>query len=162
MAKRPRGGTAQQSNEARTHPEAFLGHLEDCWDEPPPGPVHGRRSDVDRLQGAWASVNGRRRAAFLVSGNHFALHFAEGDIYMGTFELDGATRPRVMVVRIHEGPHRHKGQTAMCIFEFREDILHWCTSGPGRSAPPAAFAEDDPGFLNLVFQREQRLETRRG
>jgi uncharacterized protein (TIGR03067 family) len=117
---------------------------------------------VERLQGAWASSTGRRQAAFLVSGNHFALHFADGEIYMGTFELNGTARPRVMVVSIHEGPPRHKGQTALCIFEFHEEALHWCTSGPGRSDPPAAFAEDDPGFLNLVFHRHQHVEAGRG
>jgi uncharacterized protein (TIGR03067 family) len=159
MAKRSRGGLEQQGSENRAHPGATLGHLEDCWDEPPPGPWQGR-SDVERLQGAWASA-GRRRAVFLVSGMHFAIHFSNGDIYMGQFEVDPTMRPRVMLVRVEEGPPHHKGQTALCIYEFEGDTLRWCTSGPGRTDQPTGFpSEDDPNHLFLVFRREQ-LQARR-
>jgi uncharacterized protein (TIGR03067 family) len=154
MAKRSRSGGARQGNEARPQTEASLGHLEDCWDEPPPLPCS--RSDGERLQGAWASTDGRRRVAFLVAGNHFAIHFADGEIYIGTFELEPASRPKTMVVRIEEGPTRHRGQTALCIYEFDGDDLRWCTAGPGRADRPAVFAEGDPNYLCLVFQRDRR------
>jgi uncharacterized protein (TIGR03067 family) len=97
----------------------------------------------------------------LVCGNHFTLHFADGDIYMGSFELDVKDRLRAMVMLIEEGPARHKGQTAVCFYEFDGDNLHWCTAGPGRSERPALFpAVDDPRYLCLVFRRE-RLAARR-
>ena len=162
MARRSRGSVAAQGNEARANPETSLVHLEDCWDEPPPGTARGRL-DGERLQGAWASTIARQ-AVFLVSGNRFTIHFADGAIYMGTFELALKGRPRAMVVRIEEGPLRHKGQMALCFYEFDGDNnLRWCTAGPGRTDRPATFpSADDSDYLSLVFRREQRLEGRRG
>jgi uncharacterized protein (TIGR03067 family) len=160
MGKRPRAEQGNRENEVRAHPET-LGHLEDCWDEPPPGQVRGR-SDSDRLQGAWASTGGRRQAAFFVSGCRFTIHFADGDLYMGTFELDVLARPRAMVVLIEEGPARHKGQSAVCLYELNGDTLLWCTAGPGRTDRPPIFpGHDDPDYLCLVFKRD-RLEAPRG
>jgi uncharacterized protein (TIGR03067 family) len=95
----------------------------------------------------------------LVCGKHLTIHFADGDIYMGSFELDIRGWPRAMVMRIEEGPARHKGQTAVCFYEFEGDDLRWCTAGPGRSERPGGMPPpDDPHYLCLVFRREQRLE----
>jgi uncharacterized protein (TIGR03067 family) len=119
--------------------------------------------DAQRLQGAWASTAGRRPAAFLVSGHRFALHFADGDIYIGSFEVEPWARPRAMLLHIEEGPARHKGQTALCFYEFEgNDTLRWSTAGPGRAERPAAIPmADDPSYLCLEFRREHRLEARR-
>ncbi len=146
MAKR---GSADQDQ-----PQPTLGRLEANWDEPPPAPGPNR-SDHERLQGAWSCTTGRRRASFLVCGNRFAIHFADGDIYMGSFELGPAARPRTMIVKIEEGPPRHKGLSALCAYEFVGDTLRWWTAGPDRPEPPAHFPADaDPTYLCLVLQRE--------
>jgi uncharacterized protein (TIGR03067 family) len=146
-----------KSSKARSiQPGATLGHLEDCWDEPCPT-CKDTRTELERLQGAWTCMVGKRRAAFLLLGNRFAVHFAEGDVYMGIFEVGPGGSPRTMDVRIEEGPAHHRGQTALCIYELDGDVLRWCTAGPGRQDRPAAFpAEGDPQFLCLVFRREQR------
>jgi uncharacterized protein (TIGR03067 family) len=116
---------------------------------------------VERLQGAWASTTSRR-VVFLVCGDRFTIHFAGGDIYMGSFDLDTKGRPRAMVVSIDEGPPRHKGQTALCFYEFDGDTLRWSTAGPGRTDRPTAFpTAEDPNYLCVVFRREPRLETKR-
>jgi uncharacterized protein (TIGR03067 family) len=160
MARQLRGHPRGKVSEARPH-AASLGHLEDCWDEPPPGPAR-RALDCERLQGAWLSTAGARQAALLISGSHFTLHFADGDIYMGRFELDTRSRPRAMVSLIDEGPARFKGQTALCFYEFDGDHLRWCTAGPGRTERPAFFpAAGDPNYLCLVFRREERFAGRR-
>jgi uncharacterized protein (TIGR03067 family) len=129
------------------------GHLEDCWDEPDPI-VRPLGTDLEVLQGAWAFVEGRREAEFLFSGSHFTVCFSDGTIYMGSFELDLASRPRVMKMQIEEGPARHRSLAALCIYEIIGDTLRWCTAGPGQLERPAAFPPaDDPRFLCLLFRR---------
>jgi uncharacterized protein (TIGR03067 family) len=129
-------------------------HIEDCWDEPAL-PDAGVVADLEALQGAWYSVSGRREAELLVSGHHFAFRFADGDIYMGAFDLDPATAPKLMVMRIDEGPARHRGKTALCIYELDGPLLRWCATDPGRDERLQAFpAEDHAHYLCMVFQRE--------
>jgi uncharacterized protein (TIGR03067 family) len=132
------------------------GRMEDCWDEP--AADGAARTDLEGLQGAWGSVSGRRAAELLVCGGRFAVRFKDGDIYMGTFDLAPAARPRTMEMCIDEGPARHKGKTALCIYELDGDTLRWCAAEPGQTERLTAFpAGDDPRFLGLVFRREQPI-----
>jgi uncharacterized protein (TIGR03067 family) len=128
--------------------------LEDFWDEPVPC-ARTLHSDIEALQGAWTAVSGRRQATFLISGNLFTVHFADGEIYMGSFKVGTNGRHRTMDVHVEEGPHRHKGQLALCIYDLDHDMLRWCTASPGQSDRPAAFAEADPMHLCLVFRRHR-------
>lgn len=126
-------------------------HLEDCWDEPD---ANLMRSDLEAFQGAWESVGGKRPAEFLVSGDHFTVRFADGDIYMGRLALQPDAWPPRLVFAIEEGPRHHRGLQALCIYELTGDVLRWCTAGPGAAEWPAAFAaEDDPKYLHRVFRR---------
>jgi len=159
MPKRLRGREREETSSALPRAEA-LGHLEDCWDEPvhPPCPP-----DIERLQGAWVCIGGRRPAEFLVSGSHVTVHFKDGAIYLGSFELNPASRPRTMDVRVDEGPPHHKGLTASCIYELDGDTLRWCTAGPGQSQRPGNFSTaEDPNYLCLVFRREQPARASKG
>jgi uncharacterized protein (TIGR03067 family) len=154
MAEPKRAGVASETGEALLDREQLYVRLEDCWDEPgPPGST--ARNDLEELQGVWATVSGRRAAEFLIAGNRFTVHFRDGDLYMGVFDLDAAARPRTMAMRIEEGPARHRGQTTLCIYELDGDTLRWCAAGPGSDERPPAFpAEDDPRFLALALRRE--------
>jgi uncharacterized protein (TIGR03067 family) len=145
MARTPRTRATGSKGEQHTH-------LEDLWDEPavlaPPA-----RPDAEVLQGVWTSVEGKRQARFLISGNRFTFIFADGEVYMGTISLDnGGTR--TMDMQVEEGPAHHKGLVALCIYELSEDRLHWCTASPGQADRPIAFAEHHSRHLFLVFQRE--------
>lgn len=146
MAHRPRPRTVPTVGEEHVR-------LEDFWDEPAPR-ERPACPDTQALQGAWACVAGRRRALFLVAGDRFTLHFADGAIYMGTFSLGDDGWPCAMDVRIDQGPPRHKGLDALCIYEFDGDTLRWCTAEPGQQERPTAFIELDPRHLCLVFRRE--------
>jgi uncharacterized protein (TIGR03067 family) len=129
-------------------------HLEDCWDEPEPVAPQDHQA-LEALQGAWEFVSGRRRAELLISGTHLAIHFADGDIYLGSFTLEPASRPGLMIIHIDEGPPRHKGGTAHCIYEVVGDTLRWCTAWPGPANRLSAFPdESDPRYLCLAFRRE--------
>jgi uncharacterized protein (TIGR03067 family) len=127
--------------------------LEDFWDEPTPS-TRPTRSDAEALQGAWMSVAGRRPAELLVCGSRFAVHFADGDIYIGSFTLGTEGWPGTMDLTIEEGPSRHKGQLALCIYEMDGEVMRWCTASPGQPERPRVFAEHDPLHLCLVFRRE--------
>ena len=137
--------------------DALPARLEDSWDEPLIG-EHTLQLAHDDLQGAWLTISGRREAVFLISGNHFTVRFSDGDIYMGTFELHPApaTLPKRMVMRIEEGPSRHKGKTAWCIYELEGHTLRWCAGSLRQAEQLTAFpTEDHPEYLCLSFRREQ-------
>lgn len=143
--------------EAAHDPDQLPRRLEDCWDEPEVS-AHAPWTAHDELQGAWFSFSGRREAEFLISGNRFTIRFADGDIYMGVFELHPSALPRRMAMRVDEGPARHKGKTAWCIYEVDGRSLRWCAVSPGQADRLPAFpAEDDPQYLCLRFRREQAV-----
>lgn len=114
------------------------------------------RSDLERLQGVWTSVAGRRRAELLVAGNLFTFHLLDGELYMGSFIVDADGEPHGMSMTIYEGPTRHKGLVARCIYEVEGDALRWCASEPGADHRLASFPGlDDRRYLCLVFRRER-------
>jgi uncharacterized protein (TIGR03067 family) len=136
-------------------PEGLHAGLEDCWDEPI-APEAPEPDDLAALQGAWVTVSGRRPAVLLVSGLHFTVRFADGDIYMGALELRPGARPRAMDMHITEGPAHHKGRTALCIYELNGSTLRWGTGGPGRDERLTAFpVEEGHAVLCLIFRRER-------
>ena len=115
------------------------------------------QADLEQLQGVWASVFGRREADLLVAGRLFTVRFADGEVYMGAFQLNPAAWPKAIDMRVDEGPARHKGKIALCIYEVEEGALRWCAAGPGLTErltnfPPEAAAE----YLHMVFRREPR------
>jgi uncharacterized protein (TIGR03067 family) len=113
------------------------------------------RSDLERLQGTWLSVNGRRRAEFVLCDYLFAVRFADGETYLGTFRLGPESRPKTMDMRIDEGPARHRSKIARCVYELDGDTLRWCTGEPGVEERLTTFpAADDPRYLSLVLRRE--------
>jgi uncharacterized protein (TIGR03067 family) len=112
-------------------------------------------TDLERLQGAWVSVSGRREAEFIVSGYLFAVRFKDGDTYLGTFRLGPEERPRTMDMRIDEGPAHHRGKIARCIYEVEGDTLRWCPGEPGAEERLKDFpAENAPKYLSMRFRRE--------
>jgi uncharacterized protein (TIGR03067 family) len=114
------------------------------------------QTDLERLQGAWLSVDGRRTAELLIAGRHFALRFLDGDLYMGTFDLSPHRSPKAMDMRIAAGPARHQGKLAFCIYEVAGDQLLWCPSEPGSDERLTAFPPvADRRFLCTVFRRER-------
>lgn len=113
------------------------------------------RSDLTQLQGAWHTIAGGRQAELLIAGSLFTFRFHDGAIYMGTFEIDLDEQPKAMDMRIDEGPIKHKGQIAHCIYELNGDWLKWCPGEPGSGERPGMFpGEDAPQVLCLVLRRE--------
>lgn len=144
-------------NHARTEARRPTGQVEDYWDEPET-PGEKVVSQLEVLQGAWFSVAGPREAEFLIAGSHFTVRFSDGDIYMGTLDVDGEAAPHTMTMCIAEGPGKHRGKTALCLYEQDGETLRWCATEPGRGDRLTAFpAEDDTKYLTLRFRREERV-----
>ena len=119
------------------------------------------RIDLDQLQGVWVSVAGRQEAELLIAGNLYAVKFLDGKIYMGTLDIDAGEQPKEMIMRIDEGPIKHKGKFALCIYELEGDTLRWCPTDPGSDEQLTAFpAVDDNRYLCMTF-RKQRPGNRR-
>jgi uncharacterized protein (TIGR03067 family) len=113
------------------------------------------RSDLERLQGTWLAVAGKKQAEFVFSDYLFAVRFADGETYLGTFRLNPEARPKTMDMRIDEGPARHRGKIARCAYELDGDTLRWCTGEVGAEERLTTFpAVEDPRYLSLVLRRE--------
>jgi uncharacterized protein (TIGR03067 family) len=147
-------GKSRAKTARRLSPEALVRRLEECWDEPDLPGGNGR-PDAEGLQGAWETVAGPRPLELLVAGNHFAVRFRDGTVYMGDFELEPDAPPKTMVMRIEEGPARHKGKTARCVYDLDGFTLRWWLPEPGpRERPSRLPAEDDPRYLCVVLRRD--------
>ena len=117
--------------------------------------VQQQQAELAQLQGVWSCIGGRRPAELMIAGNLFTIKFLDGALYMGTFDIDLDDRPRTMDMRIDEGPIKHKGNIAQCIYELAGDRLRWCPGHPGSGERPAEFCGDeDANGLCLVFRRE--------
>jgi uncharacterized protein (TIGR03067 family) len=115
------------------------------------------RAELEQLQGAWLSVAGPREAKLLVAGNRFTFEFIDAEIYMGTLELDPGADPRRMDMRIEEGPERHRGRLALCIYHLDGGVLRWCPARLGADQRLSGFPSvDDDRYLCLVFKQLRR------
>ena len=111
-------------------------------------------SDLDLIQGAWDSIAGPRECRLLVSGNHYAFEIVDGDVYMGTFDLQTESTPRRMNMNVVAGPNGYCDQTARCIYHVEGDVLRWCGSKPGSKCDLNSFPSiENDCFLSLVFKR---------
>ena len=114
--------------------------------------------EVERLQGAWVTVAGRRPVQLFIAGRHFTARFLDGELYMGSFHLFVDEEPREMVMWIEEGPERHRGRIAHCIYFFENDTLRWCATDPGSNERLTEFPPvTDAHHVCLVLQRERLL-----
>jgi uncharacterized protein (TIGR03067 family) len=119
------------------------------------------RAEREALQGTWLSVSGRREAEFIIAGYLFAVHFADGEVYMGAFQLNSRARPKTIDMRIDEGPTKHRGKIARCIYEVDGDTLRWCAAEPGAEKLMTHFPSvHDTRHLSMVFQRKQPRPTK--
>jgi hypothetical protein len=112
-------------------------------------------ADLDHLQGEWLTLEGRRAGELFILGQSFTLRFLDGTFYKGTFELLVDQSPQQMLMHIEEGPPRHKGKSAWCLYSLEVGLLRWCPAEPGSEEKLTAFPSlDDPRYLNTIFRRD--------
>jgi uncharacterized protein (TIGR03067 family) len=124
---------------------------------PPASPAASPASgtDLERLQGAWKAIAGRRAARLRIIEMRFTFEFIGGEVYEGTIRLDASASPARMDMRIEEGPAAQKGQLAMCIYHVDGDVLRWCPTQPGAGYRLTRFPSvDDDHYYSLVFRRD--------
>ena len=120
-------------------------------------------ADLEQLQGAWVSAFGRRQSELLIAGRLFTVRFADGEVYMGAFQLNVSAWPKAIDMRVDEGPARHKGKIALCIYELDGDLLRWCPTEPGHEKRLKAFPpENDPKYLYTEFRRARPRAAQKG
>lgn len=120
------------------------------------------KNDFDLIQGAWASIAGPRECRLLVSGNHYAFEIIDGDVFIGTFDLQTESNPRRMNMSVVAGPDSYREQTARCIYHVEGDVLRWCGSKPGSKCELSSFPSiENDCFLSLVFKRAKSARTAR-
>jgi uncharacterized protein (TIGR03067 family) len=121
----------------------------------------GQSSDAQKLQGTWnmvsLSMEGEtlpassfRGAKFVVEGNHFTSS-GMGDVYAGTFEVDGARTPKAITLHFTDGPE--KGNVNRGIYEVDGDHWRLCLNTRGGAAPARFAAETGTGIALEELQR---------
>ncbi len=88
-------------------------------------------SDLAHLQGEWLTIEGRRAAELSVTGRTFKIRFLDGTIYKGTLELLADQSPREMIMHIEDGPPKHKGKKAWCLYALEVGLLRLVSHGAG-------------------------------
>ena len=110
------------------------------------------RTTLEHFQGVWTSVAGPREARLLIAGRRFTFEFADGELYMGTFDLV----PGGMDMYIEEGP-KFVGLGSKCLCHVEGGVLRWCPGRPGSERLPTSFPNvDDPRYLSLVFRQARK------
>ena len=113
-------------------------------------------ADRERLQGVWHFVSGSREAQLDIAGDRFTVRFRNGDTYQGNFTLHPVARPKRMDMEIAEGPDRHRGKKALCIYALDGNRLLWAANRPGETDPPLFFPPpEDRDHVHIVFEREK-------
>lgn len=115
--------------------------------------------DFEHLQGEWLTVEGRRAGELSISGATFNLRFLDGTSYKGHFELISEGSCQLMHMHIEEGPSKHKGKSARCLYSLDVGLLHWCPCEPGSDERLTTFPDlEDPRYLHTVFRRDMDLD----
>jgi uncharacterized protein (TIGR03067 family) len=116
--------------------------------------LEAARAERERLQGTWNFVSGSREAQLFINGEQFSVLFKNGDIYRGTIALDPVARPKRLDMTIEEGPERHRGKTARCIYALDANRLLWAAGKPGEDDAPKFFPPpEDKEHAHIVFER---------
>ncbi len=112
-------------------------------------------TDLEHLQGDWLTVEGQRAGELTIVGNTFKLRFLDNTFYAGTFDLLPSHSPTTMLMHVAEGPPKHKGKSAWCLYALEVGQLRWCPTEPGSNERLAAFPEiDDRRYLHTLFRRD--------
>ena len=76
-----------------------------------------------------------------IAGNKFEVTIG-GKLHKGTFKLNNDENPLQIDMKITETPdEKVKGKTVLGIYEFKGEILRWCSSRPGSKRRPTQFAK---------------------
>jgi hypothetical protein len=116
-------------------------------------------SNLDHLQGEWLTVEGRRAGELFISGRTYTLRFLDGTFYQGTFDLLTDCSLQAMVMHIEDGPPKHKGKSAWCLYSLDVGLLRWCPTEPGSEERLSAFPDmEDRRYLQTIFRRDIDLD----
>jgi hypothetical protein len=112
-------------------------------------------TDLENIQGDWLTVEGQRAGELTISGQNFSLRFLDNTHYAGTFELLPANSPATMLMHVVDGPPKHKGKSAWCLYSLEVGMLRWCPTEPGSNERLSAFpGMNDKRYLHTLFRRD--------
>lgn len=118
------------------------------------------KSDLAKLQGKWiAEKDGKKSGAaeFDKDTFKFTLYFNDQElVFKGTFKIDPSKKPKHMDLTVKEGP-MFEGQTAMAVYDLKDDKFYWCAGMPGSGKRPEALpAKEGDGegeHLFMIFKK---------
>lgn len=94
------------------------------------------------LEGTWKAVKKDAPVKQIKFTGHKFEATIHGKKYKGTFKLNDDENPSHIDLKIAESEEeKHKGKTALGIYEFQGDNIRWCSSQPGRKRRPGQFVK---------------------
>lgn len=107
-----------------------------------PAAAADKKAKKTDLEGTWVAAKKDSRVQMLkFTGNTFEAKIG-GETYKGTFKLNNEENPLQIDLKIAEATvKKHKGKTALGIYDFQGANLRWCSSQPGRKRRPSQFAK---------------------
>lgn len=112
------------------------------------------QKDIEKLQGTWTTKKDDKEAILKITGDKFSFEIpSEKDFHRGVFKVNTSANPKEIDMMVTEtSKEKHKDKTALGIYEFKGDVLRWCSNAPGREGRPKEFSEK---LLLLEFQRQK-------
>ena len=134
-----------------------------CGGQSPDG-EDAAKTELKKLEGVWQITSGKqdgksidsiKRDKVTVSRDDFTVHHDGKVEFTVTIKLDPNKKPITVDLRITS--EKHKGKTALGIYELNGDDLKLCISGAGATSRPTDFSAN-PGsdFLTMVLKREKK------
>ena len=126
-----------------------------------------KEDDARTLQGAWQAVTYEAGGMAVKDVAEKVVCTCEKDIltfqyegkviWRATFKLDPSKKPRTIDITITEGRRDDdKGKELHGIYELGKDGLRWCTSEPGGTDRPTAFATKEGTRESLVTLKKEK------
>ena len=108
-------------------------------------------ADLANLQGDWLTIEAWRAGELFISGCRTPSRcgFWTTPFTREPFEsFARANTPQAMMMHVEEGPPKHKGKSAWCLYSLEVGQLHWCPTEPSSNERLTVFPElDDPALF---------------
>jgi uncharacterized protein (TIGR03067 family) len=127
-------------------------------------PPDAVKKDLDRLQGTWLLVSGKRdgqtipeevvkKATLVVEGNRYKISDDVGTAAEGTFAIDPGKSPKWLDATPSAGPT--KGKTWLGIYTVEGNIHKACIAPPGKERPREFASPEGSGIINEVWKKKE-------
>ena len=113
------------------------------------------KKDRTLLKGTWIGEHNDKKITLQFAAGKFTIEIGEeGDVVTGSFKLHPDKKPKAIDFKIEKGK-KHRGKSALGIYELSGTTLKLCLNGPGREQRPEQLAGDGGEIVLITFERKK-------